>query len=166
MRVTLGTALQPEAAWVYIYFCIKLFLFKTPTKNSVRVSPSDLFSWLKRFLKLNSVVALLEWSEHDVMLSKQDRLSTGIKMPGAVPTAVFGGLFQKMIRKERKNSAEEMGTFLSPAWCTGRSLRPSGEKQLFLCLCLHLSVCPSLPLSPCSERMTNRESQRQQTGMS
>lgn len=48
---------------------------------------------LKHFLKLNSIVALLELSEHDVMLSKHGLLSTGIKIPGAVPAAVFGGHF-------------------------------------------------------------------------
>lgn len=47
----------------------------------------------KHFLNSNSIVAVLEWSEHDVMLSKLGQLATGMKMPGTVPAAGFAEMF-------------------------------------------------------------------------
>lgn len=51
--------------------------------------------FLKYLLKLNSVVALLELSKYDVMLSKLGRLSTGIIMPGTVPATAFSERFSQ-----------------------------------------------------------------------
>lgn len=63
---------------ISIYICISQC--KTLRKWVVTF---DVFRLLKHFLKLNAIVAM-GLCEHDVMLSKHGRLSTGIKMPGVV----------------------------------------------------------------------------------
>lgn len=151
--------------WIWKLHNISIYICISQCKTLRKwVVTFDVFRLLKHFPKLNSIVAM-GLCEHDVMLSKHGRLSTGIKMPGVVLQLSLVDL-KTSTKQSRRSEKKKREGFHSVAMVHSLKLKAFRWKMNF-CLCLRLvSVCPSLCLSPCSERMTNRESQRQQTGMS
>lgn len=86
---TQNAAYHEAALHSGLMLCCSLQTKFNKSKFAFSVWLSDSLRFLKYLLKLTSIVTGLELSKYDVMLSKLDRLSTGIKMPGTVPTPAF-----------------------------------------------------------------------------